>query len=453
MANNDFQILLGAKVNTAGAQKEIDKIIKDNSKRKIDLNLNIPSTADFKKQLKQIQSELNSVTTNVREYTTAQGQLVTKYEQLDKAGNRITNVITQQTNAYGDLTTKTQVYYKTASEYNARLVSETEKVITKQEALRNAYDKATNSFRNISTETNKYKNNIGELVTRTTSVNEMGQKTQTIIKELTDATGRLTTKTQEYIQVQGRWVKVGNEVVNTMMDETKAIDLVNEQMVLHRLHADASGTAVRGLVGHIADATKKVALFAASTAIIGAFTAAVGQAVTTVKEFDSALTEFKKVSDLNGQALDNYTKKLGELGSAVARTRAEMVESATVFRRSGFSDEDAARLAQIAELYRNIADVEISSEDSAMFIISQLKAFDNLTESAESAEHAISALNNVSNNMAVSSADLATGLSKTASAMATAGNTYEQSLALLTASSEIMQGQASKASRGLKLCS
>ena len=45
------------------------------------------------------------------------------------------------------------------------------------------------------------------------------------------------------------------------------------------------------------------------------------QAVQTIKEFDDALTEMKKVSDLSGDSLDNYTQKLGELGETVARTR------------------------------------------------------------------------------------------------------------------------------------
>ena len=41
---------------------------------------------------------------------------------------------------------------------------------------------------------------------------------------------------------------------------------------------------------------------------------------TSVKNLDDAQTEFKKVSDLNGQALDNYTAKLSDMGKSVART-------------------------------------------------------------------------------------------------------------------------------------
>lgn len=46
----------------------------------------------------------------------------------------------------------------------------------------------------------------------------------------------------------------------------------------------------------------------------------IGNMVEQVYTLDSALTEFKKVSDLSGDSLDNYVNKLSQMGSAVART-------------------------------------------------------------------------------------------------------------------------------------
>lgn len=39
-----------------------------------------------------------------------------------------------------------------------------------------------------------------------------------------------------------------------------------------------------------------------------------------VKALDTAQTEFKKVSDLSGQALDDYTAKFAQMGKTVGRT-------------------------------------------------------------------------------------------------------------------------------------
>ena len=46
----------------------------------------------------------------------------------------------------------------------------------------------------------------------------------------------------------------------------------------------------------------------------------IGSLASQVLELDSALTEYKKVSDLSGAALDDYVDKLSKMGLAVGRT-------------------------------------------------------------------------------------------------------------------------------------
>lgn len=250
-----------------------------------------------------------------------------------------------------------------------------------------------------------------------------GTEQKTLVKQINktiDAEGKLVTETKKFNKE--------SQLTSTTVKET--------------------AKAVNSLGAEFLDTLGKVAKFGAVTTILNLFTQGVTEALQTVKEFDDVLTEFKKVSDLNGSALNDYTEKLGELGESVARTRTEMVASSTEFVRSGYSEEDASRLSRIAELYRNIADEAISSEDSAGFIISQMKAFDN--ESEDFAMHVIDAINNVSNNMAVSSSDISSALSKTSSAMGALGNSYEETIALVTSGTEVMTGQASKVARGLR---
>ena len=115
------------------------------------------------------------------------------------------------------------------------------------------------------------------------------------------------------------------------------------------------------------------------------------------------------------------------------------------FRKSGFGDEDAANLALVATMYQNVADESISAADSAGFIIAQMKAF-NIE--AENATHIIDAVNEVSNNYAVSSSDLANNLGKVSSALAVGGNSFEEVLGMMTAITEITRN-ASTAARGL----
>ena len=180
---------------------------------------------------------------------------------------------------------------------------------------------------------------------------------------------------------------------------------------------------------------------------------AIKSMVNEVENLDKSLTEFKKVSDLAGESLDKYVKKAYELGDAVAKTGQEMIDAATSFRKSGYGDEMALELGKVANMYTNIADESISAASSADFIIAQLKAFnletENATETLKNAYHVIDAVNEVANNFAVSSADIASNLGKSSAVMANAGNSLEQMIGLMTAGTEITRN-ASKVANGLK---
>ena len=140
------------------------------------------------------------------------------------------------------------------------------------------------------------------------------------------------------------------------------------------------------------DIVTKVGKFYLATKPIQMMQQAFDEAVETVKEFDDTLAEFRKVSDLSGDSLTAYIQKLAKLGETTGNTMTSMVEAATEFKKSGYSDEDAATLANVASLYRNIADETISAGDSASFLIAQMKAF-NI--SASDSLHIIDSVNEV----------------------------------------------------------
>jgi len=155
----------------------------------------------------------------------------------------------------------------------------------------------------------------------------------------------------------------------------------------------ATATKTTGLLGQkITSVFAKVVAFGAVTSVIGLFTKGVYEAVQVVKDLDSAMVDFKKVSDLSGDELSDYADKLGELGESVYRSKTEMLEAATIFKQGGYDENQAALLARTANLFENIADTEVSAAESAKMIISQLKAF-NLT--AEDSEGVVDVINEV----------------------------------------------------------
>lgn len=168
--------------------------------------------------------------------------------------------------------------------------------------------------------------------------------------------------------------------------------------------------------------------------------------IQEVTELDSALVELQKVTDLEGASLQKFTQDAYDAAEAVAKTGTEMVQAATEFAKAGYDENQILQLGELALMYTNIADEEVSAAESAEFMIAQMKAF-NIE--AEDAIHIIDAVNEVANNFAVSSADIANNLGKSSAVMANAGNSYEQMIGLLTAGTEITRN-ASKVSNGLK---
>ena len=116
-----------------------------------------------------------------------------------------------------------------------------------------------------------------------------------------------------------------------------------------------------------------------------------------------------------------------------------MVSAATMFRKSGFNDSDAAMLAKVAAQYQNVADTAVSSEDAASSIVSQIRAFG---EDASFATTVIDAYNEVANNFSVGTNDLSRAMEVASSGLATYGNEFSEILGLVTAGTEIMTGRS-----------
>lgn len=212
---------------------------------------------------------------------------------------------------------------------------------------------------------------------------------KTVTTKSTDAMGNLVTTTEKFNKSGDSLGTVVTGVTQKMETYNKTSNSASQANEKISTSADKASKSTKSLGADFVDTTLKVAKFGASTAVIGIFYNAMQEAKEAVVDFDGALTEFNKVSSLSESQLDSYTQKLGEMGEEVARTRTEMLESATEFVKTGASEEDAAQLAKVAEMYRNIADEQISSSDSAALLTSQMRAF-NFT--AEESTHIIDAI-------------------------------------------------------------
>lgn len=408
---------------------------------------------------KSLQGTSKSTETFITEF----GNLKTITTEVNEKGESLVTTVLKFRDALGNLVTTTKVENETLGQ-TIKAHTETENVLNREADI---FARLNKEVQNTSREVNTYTMYNGNLKTVITEVNAQGETILTRIVKAKTGIGELTTTTEQYNLTLHKEISKHTEVTKNREEGIKALEKEAEEREKAKRKAEEEAEALkkdeeakkrnakatqqnadanRTLGQTFTDVVKKVSKFYLASLPIRTFQKAITETITTVKEFDSAVTELAKVSTLSGNSMDEYTRKLGELGETVARTRTEMVESATEFKKAGFSEEDSATLAQLSALYQNTADEELSASEATSVLVSQMKAF-NYT--AQDAIHITDAINQVSQDFAVSSGDIGKGLTQAGASLQTYGNSFDQTIGLLTAGTEIFQGKSQQVARGL----
>lgn len=421
--------------------------------------------------------------TVISEYTDATGRAVKVTEQFNKAGNKVattmrkvsdipknntttstfikangTKIVTEYANGMAVLKTVTKEYTNALG----ALIKET-----------SVYDEQTHKL--ISThkeELNNQKERLDKIaqeqqyrqqLTTITRENEQviqraGVSYKAIVKTIREQThdyGLLTTTITTYKNALGETVvetqKVdanGKHVAQSTRTITKELDNASNSAKRYAQSVKSVNNSSQTLGSALSRAFSRLTNYYVAMLPIRAFQKSITETVSTIKNFDAAITEMGKVTDYNGDKLKKYTRDLADLGTEVARTQTEMTEAATGWLKAGYSEEDAALLSKYSALLQNTADEELSAAEATSILVSQLKAYHM---EANEAIKITDIINKVSANQAVSSYDISQGLTMASAAMATFGNNIEQTTALLTAGTTIFQGRSKQVARGLNM--
>lgn len=236
---------------------------------------------------------------------------------------------------------------------------------------------SNNNLKNLASNTEKFVTNLGELKTYITNINEDGKKTYTHITRYINTQGQLIEHTKELSANN----KTLNESFRVVTDEEQSnTNALNQNAQATENVSKSQATAeisTKKLGQTFLDCVGKVTKFYLATKPIQIFNQLITDAKDAVLEFDKAMTEFSKVSDLSGVEMDAYNSRLNALGREVGRTGTNMLEASTSYKKSGYSDYDSAELAKISALFQNIADEEYSASEASEVLISQMKAFGN----------------------------------------------------------------------------
>lgn len=462
-----FQIKVIGSFDEAKTLKELqDKLAKfEKELKKIKVNVDDAQIKEVTKATNELTKATNALATknkfladqqskNIKEQITLNGQLKTVVTEANKAGyDEVQRLITEKdkliskTNEeikqYGELTDAAIDYMRQIEDINRKISEQKTRNTTNNKvdnyeiaqikSAAKANEWAAEQQKQLTNEQIKLNAKLSESKRKANkaeyqTLNDLLSQKQILISKYNAEiaqSGKVTDKAREY------------EI------EIKAInrDISNQKTLIGTLENKSLS-----IWDKLTEKAKEYFNYAIAAMTLQQAAQAVRNMVSEVMELDSSLVELRKVTDLEGASLEAFTDKAYVAARNVAKTGREMIDATTEFAKSGYDPDAALKLGEVALMYGNIADEEISAGDAASFIIAQMKAF-NIE--AKDAMHIIDAVNEVSNKFAVSSADIANNLGKASAIMANAGNSMEEYIAMLTAITEITRS-ADKAANGLK---
>ena len=167
---------------------------------------------------------------------------------------------------------------------------------------------------------------------------------------------------------------------------------------------------------------------------------ALGQVYTNVVNLDTAMTELKKVTDETDKTYQKFLTNAASRARALGATITDTVNATASFARLGYGIEDASKLADAAVVYKHVGDEIESIDEASNSVISTMQAFG---VEASNVMSIVDKFNQIGNKFAISSGGVGEAMQRSAAAMQAAGNTIDETLALIAAMNTVVQNPES----------
>lgn len=192
---------------------------------------------------------------------------------------------------------------------------------------------------------------------------------------------------------------------------------------------------------------KSFATWAVSSGTVMEVVHGLRNVVQEVYDIDTAMTNLYKVTDETDSRYNKFLNTACDNAQRLGRSVSSLIEQSANWAKLGYNINESEQLAQVSSIYANVGEVDDATAVSDM--VTAMKAF-NIE--ASDAITIVNKYNKLGNEFATSAKELGDGLSRSASAMATAGTDINKTLAMIAGGSEITQN-ASEFGNFLKVSS
>lgn len=222
----------------------------------------------------------------------------------------------------------------------------------------------------------------------------------------------------------------------------KGVDLTDREVkdlsadfAVLKKEASAAGLQGSSAFGKFLGSFKTMSTYVTANMVFNFVKRQLQQMAQEVINVDTAMVELRKVTEATDAEFEQFAESAAKTGRQLGASISEVINATSEFARAGFNLPDAEELGKIATLYKNVGD-GISIDDASETIVSVVKAF-NIE--AQNSIEVIDKINEVSNRAAIDSGGLGFALKRVASAMESANNTLDETIALTATANEIVQ--------------
>ena len=287
-----------------------------------------------------------------------------------------------------------------------------------------------------------------------TQVNDLGKAYQTL-NRVEASTGSFEKYLQQNPQVLEKHAQQVNEIRNQWKQVSQETDITKLQAGFKEINTATSafkgeirslGQEGRTVLGELGNDLKKQLQWLTSGTLLFGTIAGIKDMYSEIVKLDDQMVELRKVTDESEATYSKFYNTANETAKSLGVTTESVIGATAAWAQMGYNLPDSTELAKDSEIFKNISE-NMTVDEATNSLISTLKAFK--ISSGDVLDGVISKVNEVGNRFAVTNKDIAEGLERSASSMAVANNSMDQTIALLTAATEVTR-DADSAGTALK---
>lgn len=236
-----------------------------------------------------------------------------------------------------------------------------------------------------------------------------------------------------------------SKIIQTQQELTN----LNSKIGVFEQQLEKAGKRQKSFTAEMQNNIVKMGTWMVLGAILASVMRSIKEIYTNVVEVNSAMTDLKKVTNETDTAYKEFLQNAADKAKELSANLSDVISATTAFSKLGYDIKDASALGDIAIMYANVGDGITDIDSATQNLISTMRGFGLQTSDAMGI---VDKFNEISNNFSITASGIGEALKRSASSLATANNTLDESIALIVAANTVVQDPESVGT-GLKTMS